>query len=716
MKKAVNFLIEKRIYILIFMLIITSICTFAMKKVSINKDMTKYLPSNSSMKEGILILEKELPDLKNMSTIWVMVDNLDDNQKINVYKELTKIKNIYTVSYEQESDTYNKDNHTLYILTSKYNFESNEIKEIKKELNDLAKSYNLVYELDSDVTNVPTLILIFTFSILLIILLIMCSSWIEPILFIITIGIAIIINFGTNYLLKEVSYTTYSITAILQLVLTMEYSIMLLNRYREEKGKQNNTTAMKEAIKKSFPSIIGSSFTTIVGLLALLFMSFKIGTDLGIVLAKGVLISLICIFTILPSLILIFDKLIYKTQKNYPHINMNNIALFSQKYKQVVTIIFTILFIILYFTKGTNMVTFDTPTSDKINKIFFKANNIVLLYENKDEKNIDKVLNYLNEDNKVNNINAYKTTVGKKYTVDELDYFLKIQNINIERQVLTNIYSIIYQDNFNNDSKLSLEEIITFILQNQDNFKNMIDEHMLVQINNASNMILEAKKNLVGENYSILNISTSYKEESEETFMFVENLNQECKNELEGDYHFIGNSIMNYEMNKNFDYEMKKLTLITMIFIFIVVLFTFKSGTISFILVLLIQCAVYLLMAIINLMNIKVYYLSLLIVQSILMGATIDYAILFTNYYKEQRKDKNIKLSLIEAYNKSIHTILTSSMIMIIITGVLGFVFEDPAISEICHIIAIGVTIAVLLILFVLPSILVMFDKSIKNS
>ena len=456
MKKAVNFLIEKRIYILIFMLIITSICTFAMKKVSINKDMTKYLPSNSSMKEGILILEKELPDLKNMSTIWVMVDNLDDNQKINVYKELTKIKNIYTVSYEQESDTYNKDNHTLYILTSKYNFESNEIKEIKKELNDLAKSYNLVYELDSDVTNVPTLILIFTFSILLIILLIMCSSWIEPILFIITIGIAIIINFGTNYLLKEVSYTTYSITAILQLVLTMDYSIMLLNRYREEKGKQNNTTAMKEAIKKSFPSIIGSSFTTIVGLLALLFMSFKIGTDLGIVLAKGVLISLICIFTILPSLILIFDKLIYKTQKNYPHINMNNIALFSQKYKQVVTIIFTILFIILYFTKGTNMVTFDTPTSDKINKIFFKANNIVLLYENKDEKNIDKVLNYLNEDNKVNNINAYKTTVGKKYTVDELDYFLKIQNINIERQVLTNKYSIIYQDNFNNDSKLSL--------------------------------------------------------------------------------------------------------------------------------------------------------------------------------------------------------------------------------------------------------------------
>ena len=136
---------------------------------------------------------------------------------------------------------------------------------------------------------------------------------------------------------------------------------------------------MKEAIKKSFPSIMGSSFTTIVGLLALLFMSFKIGTDLGIVLSKGVLISLICIFTVLPSLILIFDKLIYKTRKKYPHINMEKIALFSQKYKYIISIIFIILFIGLYFIKGTNIVTFDTPKDNTISKIFKKDNNIVHL-------------------------------------------------------------------------------------------------------------------------------------------------------------------------------------------------------------------------------------------------------------------------------------------------------------------------------------------------
>ena len=715
MKKIINFITEKRNYILIIMLIITSICAYTMNKVNINQDMTKYLPSNSSMKKGLDILEKELPDVKNMSTIWVMIEDLETSKKLELYNELKSIPNIYTISYDNESDTYNKDNHTLYILTSKFNSNSKEMTEIKKELDNLTQEYNLIYELNSDTTSVPIFIIIFAFIILLIILLIMCSSWIEPILFIITIGIAIIINLGTNYFLKEVSYTTYSIAAILQLVLTMDYSIMLLNRYREEKKSHTNIIAMKEAIKGSFPSIMGSSFTTIVGLLALVFMSFKIGTDLGIVLAKGVLISLICIFTVLPSLILMFDKLIYKTHKKYPHINMEKIALFSQKYKYIISLTFIILFTILYFIKGTNIVTFNTPKDNTISKIFKKDNNIVLLYENKNEDNIDEIIKYLTTDDKIKTINTYKTTVGKKYNASELDYFLKMQNIDINKEIIISFYKTIYQDKYNNDSKLTLEELINFIIQNQNNFKNMINDDMFLEINNANNMIQETKKMFVGENYSIINISTSYKEESKDTFTFIDKLDKECKNKLNGKYYFIGNSIMNYEMSNNFNYEMNKLTIITIVLIFLVVLLTFKSVIIPLILVLLIQCAVYLLMTIIKIMDLKVYYLSLLIVQSILMGATIDYAILFTNYYLESRKNNSIKISLKETYNKSIHTILTSSMIMIIITGVLGFIFTDPAIGEICHIIAIGVTLAVLLILFVLPSIITLFDKYITK-
>ena len=144
MKKIINFITEKRNYILIIMLIITSICAYTMNKVNINQDMTKYLPSNSSMKKGLDILEKELPDVKNMSTIWVMIDDLETSKKLELYNELKSIPNIYTISYDNESDTYNKDNHTLYILTSKFNSNSKEMTEIKKELDNLTKEYNLI--------------------------------------------------------------------------------------------------------------------------------------------------------------------------------------------------------------------------------------------------------------------------------------------------------------------------------------------------------------------------------------------------------------------------------------------------------------------------------------------------------------------------------------------------------------------------------------------
>ncbi len=712
--KIINFITKKRNYILIFMLFLTCICAFLSIKVNINQDMSKYLPSDSLMKKGTLILEKEIPDAKNISTIWVMVDDLSDDNKLMFYNELKNIKNIYTINYEKDNKTYNKENHTLYVLTTKYNSNSSEIKDIKKELDNLSDEYNLIYELDSDSTKVPISIIIIAFVILLIILLIMCSSWIEPILFIITIGVAIIINLGTNYFLGEVSYTTYSIAGILQLVLTMDYSIMLLNRYREEKkNNKNNLISMQKAIKNSFRSIIGSSFTTIVGLLALLFMSFKIGIDIGIVLSKGVLISLICIFTVLPALILLFDKVINKTHKKYPNINMEKISLFSQKNKYMVSSVFIILFIILCFTNKTNIVSFDIPKDNTISKIFPRYNNILLLYDNNKEDNIDKIINYLANDNHINSINTYKTTIGKKYNIDELDYFLKTQNIDINKEILINIYKNIYQDNYNSDSKLTIEELISFIIQNQNNFTDILDNSIILNINNASNMINESKKMLVGENYSILNIESSYNEESTETFDFIYKLNKECTDKLDGKYYLIGNSVMNYEMNDNFDYEMNKLTIITMVLIFIVVLFTFKSAIIPFVLVLLIQCAVYVLMGIINIMDVKVYYLSLLIVQSILMGATIDYAILFTNYYRELRDENSIRISLKETYDKSIHTILTSSLIMVIITGILGFVFKDPAIGEICHIIAVGVSISVILILFVLPSILIVIDKMI---
>jgi predicted RND superfamily exporter protein len=183
------------------------------------------------------------------------------------------------------------------------------------------------------------------------------------------------------------------------------------------------------------------------------------------------------------------------------------------------------------------------------------------------------------------------------------------------------------------------------------------------------------------------------------------------KNNLAGNFYLIGNSAMNYEMEGSFGREMLIISLLTALSIFLVVLLTFRSFIIPTILILIVQCGVFITVAAIGLQGFSIYYLALLIVQSILMGATIDYGILFTNYYREKREVMDSKGALKAAYEGSVHTILTSGLIMILVTGIVGYCFEDPVVGQICRTIAIGALSASSLILFVLPGLLATFDR-----
>ena len=207
---------------------------------------------------------------------------------------------------------------------------------------------------DKDTDILPMWIMALAIGCAIIILIIMCESYIEPFLFLATILMAVLLNNGTNIIFDSVSNITSSISAILQMALSMDYSIMLINRYRQERENEpnNKIQAMKNALYNTFTSILSSSVTTIVGLIALVFMSFTIGKDLGFVLAKGVLFSLICIFFVLPILILMCDKLIAKTKKKTPHIKLDKIGKISYKFRYIAVPLFIVIFISSYFQKG----------------------------------------------------------------------------------------------------------------------------------------------------------------------------------------------------------------------------------------------------------------------------------------------------------------------------------------------------------------------------
>lgn len=883
MKKIANFIVNKRGIVMSVIFLLAIICAFLMQQVEINSDMTKYLADDSSMKIGLDIMEDEFPEMESSQAIRVMFQDLEAEQKSEILSQLENIKYVDNVDYDAESEDHNKDNHTLYVLNTSYAYGSEEEVSIEDTLEENFEQYDMVYRNnDTAIDGVPVWILLAALGILMVILFLMCSSWIEPFLFLVTIMVAILINMGTNIFMGSVSNITFSIASILQLVLSMDYSIILMNRYRQEKAvDENKQEAMKKALAHAFSSITSSSVTTIVGLLALVFMSFKIGVDLGVVLAKGVLISMLCIFTFLPGLILISDKLIQKTAKKELHISMNKVAGFSYRFRHIISGVFVVMFVAFFILQGNTETAYMLANEDPIADVFPSTNTIVMVYDSQDEEKIAEIATQFEQDENIKEVMGYSTTLGKPYTVGELSDVIADMGSNMDLD--PSLLGILYYDYYSGDdlSAIALSDFLEFIsedvLENKafaeqmdeeirdnigmmekfanpdtlqqsmsaeelaglfemetqvveqlfmfysaqssttvermtlpvfvefminaaanpsmassfdeatlqqlmftqtimeaslsgktytaeemsalfagvsdqldsntmelmylyhasvnnsdpawtmtigtlfdyltedilpdERFADMIDADMRVSLEDAQSQLDEGIEQMKGPQYSRINLNTIYPEESEETTAFFEELTNTCEEQLTGEYHLIGNSAMTYEMQQSFNQEMLFITLLTAIAIFIVVAIAFRSLMIPAILVLLVQCGVYITVSIIGLQGYSIYFLALLIVECILMGATIDYGILFTNYYREKRKIMDVRESLREAYNGSIHTIMTSGLIIVLVVGIVGNFFSNPVIGQICKTLSTGALCASLLILFILPGLLATFDK-----
>lgn len=1064
MKKIAGFIVDKHKFILAVMLIICAFCAALIPKVEINTDMTKYLPDDSSMSQGLDIMLDEF-DTTTTSTIRVMFKDLSATE-INLFRQqLENIPNVDSVSYVEDSEDYNKDGYTKFVVNTSFNYGSAEELAIEETIEKQFSAYDVEYMNDNTSTmEMPWLMIAVAIVILLIILFIMSGSWFEPILFMATIGVAIVINMGSNLALGTVSQITMSIAAILQLVLSMDYSIILANRYRQEKENYDDIEdAMKAAWCNAFSSVTSSGMTTVIGLIVLVFMSFKIGMDLGLVLAKGVLLSMICVLTVLPALLLIFDEKIEDTEKKEIKIPMNFVAKGQFKLRKVIAILFVVLFAGSYVLQGYTQIAYSISPEDPIAEVFIPSNPIVVLYNNADEDRIANMVSEIEENENVKSVMSYSTTLGQEFTsqgmVDMIDsmgvamsidpslldiiyysyysgdkllsmtvpqlfdfisneiipnpmfsdfitdemknsiedmgkfadskalttpktaeelaetfgmnaddlkkifvlYYSKYQGADygtmtmpvfadfVVNEVAKNPqYAAMFDDetksqlsmlvtftdketvlekrDYNNMAsvlgystddilllycyhseylenpeavnyedviakyvawqmvqpthQMSIYELVNFVADNKGTFGSMMDAEQLSQIEMGQKLIDGTVKGtaytpeelakitgmpasqlrqlyllyisehgdtsnwkmsvqrfvhfvdsdvltnkdyagyfdaetasqltgaitvidavasgkaytatelstvlsgitdeldsntiemlylyytstkesnpewtltieelfrylsedmvndpkfaaflgedlkdeigemksqlddgisqLLGENHSLMMIETSLPVESEATTLFMDSLTELCDAKLENLVYFIGNTPMNYEMEQSFDQELLLITVLTAVSIFVVVLITFRSVWVPLILVLLVQCGVYITMSVNCLMGYSIFYLALLVVQCILMGATIDYGILFTNYYRENRKTMDIKEALVAAYNGSIHTILTSGLIIVVVTGIIGFSPVDPTIAQICQTISIGSLSAILLILFVLPGLLAAFDK-----
>ena len=996
-----RFLVRRRKLLFLVMTLLTAACVVLIPRINVNSDLTRYLPDSSPMKQGIDRMAEDFPDMDTrMRTLDVMFTQPVDVKETEA--ELNAMAVGYTPLGVQEAPPYTLFQYRVTGDTDPFLLK----KDILSRYGDL-----VVVDIAGDEKmppNLPSILLLGT-ALVFIILLVMCSSVMEVLLFLITTGYAVGINMGTNALLDSVSMITNSLVAVLQLVLSMDYSIIVMNRYRQEKARlKDNETAMADALTGAAPAVLSSALTTIVSLLMLVFIRFKIGADLGIVLSKGVFCSLVCNFLVLPALILWFDKAIVKTQKKVPSLPALSMSRFEMKFRIPLTVLFVVLFVGSFLLQKRTVISFSAFWPTEISTRFPPQNPMMLLYATEDEETVLPLLDTLAADPLVASCYSYPGLALKQYTAPELVaqfstmtplvtedllqivYYARSHPQRTERFTFEELmdvasgladqglvpegfdvsalteqltrqlteateepeepqkpeepeiqeeaekgdpaetpaapdstaeivpvvdtaavevpapetdtvvqtgrftyeeatrqltaremaaflgtgrsqvsalyrmagkgggtmspheftryvnsrilpdkrYSAFISDeqsealrvalrqldsavaagpprplelpadtlavaqilaplpeavdtldiqpeplpepvqelepkpepepltplerlaemafsgerytaaqvaaalrpvgipvsrsdlellylyagsrqNPDPDQTMSVCELVNYLTDTllvNPAFSRFIDAESRNALLQAQSMLTDGAGLLRSPRSSIAALVTDYERESDRTFGFIDHFRSMADTRLPGDHFLIGESVMFKELKDSFPSELLLLTLLTVASIFLIVAVTFRSVLIPAMLIMTVLSGVYINVFVSGLGGNTLFFLAYLIVQSILMGATIDYSILLTNYYRDSRHAGDaIPEALTKAYRGAGHTILTSGLIIVLTPTLMFLLIDDPMIAMILKSLAVGALSAILIILLVLPAVLAVGDRLVTK-
>ncbi len=508
-------------------LALAGLCAFLATKVKINHDIYSYMPANSETSQGLAIMNDEF-DYSATSSWQMMFQDLDDSQIQETKNYLEGVKTVKSVSHDNSEDfNREKDGHkyALYTIVLNAPADSPEANEAYKTVNSHFTDLGLTFAENGDVFSnngavIQIPIVILAIGCAMLILTIMCSSFVEPWLYLFAIMIAVLFNKGTNIFLPNVSHITDSISMVLQMALSMDYAIMLSSRYAQEKAKlaaeknakltlADNREAMNRALRYSFGAISSSSLTTVVGLIILVFMSFTIGRDMGIVLSKGVILSLLSIFTTLPALLLLCDKLIEKTHKKTLSLKMNWIGKQSYRFRKLSFPIFLILFVGAFLLKGQTSILYTASENNKIKDIFPIDNQIALVYDNSKEDRAKEFCDKFSSNSDVTRVLCYSNTINEPEKYDEIIARAnELSKTNVAGQTASDskevsveqyLVKVLYYYYYRGDrSTMSLPELVNFIQKEMigdERFADEISAEKVRDIERLSYFVLNEKMN-----------------------------------------------------------------------------------------------------------------------------------------------------------------------------------------------------------------------------
>lgn len=740
MEKAATFIVDKRHLFFLLYTFALVFCLFSMNWVQVENDVTTYLSEKTETRQGLVAMNE---NFTTFATGRVMVSNVTYETAEEIKEIIENVEGVDMVTFDRTEEYY-RDAAAVFDISfdGGTTDESSEqaMETIRQELAgyDMYADTLVGYDENAMLRQEMTTILIVGVIIIIIVLTLTSRSYAEVPVLIITFGVAALLNIGTNFLCGKISFISDSIAVVLQLALAIDYAIILCHRFSDEHETLSAREACIAALTKAIPEISASSLTTVSGLAALAFMQFAIGLDMAIVLIKAILLSLLSVFTLMPGLLVLFSPLIDKTKHKKLLPNITMVGKFAVKTRYIIPPLFIVVLVGAFYYSSQCPYAYsynDLKTAKmserqmayfKIKDTFGTNNMVALVVPSGNYEAESKVLQELETRPEV------KSAMGLS-NIEAMDGYVLTdaltprelsELVGLDYEVAQILYSAyaMEQDQYGeiisglDEYSVPLFDMFLF-LKNELETRNIVLEGEEQQtLDDLFAQLEKAQLQLQNEKYSRMVLYLNLPEESEETFAFLGEIRQIVGKYYESDYYVVGNSTSSRDLASSFAGDNLLISILSALFVILVLLFTFQSAALPVLLIIVIQGSIWINFSFPTLMGTPLYFLGYLIVNAIQMGANIDYAIVISSHYQEKKKEMPHKQAIVAAVNAAFPTVFTSGTIMAAAGLLIGNLSAQPVVSIMGSCLGRGTIISVILVLGVLPSILVLGDSIIERT
>ena len=738
-----TFIVNKRKAIEILFVLAINYSVLCINKVQVNQDITSYLPADSETRQGLSIMDEQF---MTYGSAKVMLANVTFNQADSLVDSLENVDGVKEVAFDDSSDHF-KGTNALFDITFSGTSDEQVSKDALNSVKDILADYDVYVstEVGSEESSAESLakdmniILVLAVVVIVAVLLLSTKAYLQIPVLLITFGVAAILNMGTNYWFGTISSITNSIAVVLQLALAIDYAIILCDRFMEEHETLDAEEAVKVALSKAIPEISSSSLTTISGMVAMMFMQFRLGYDMGIILVKAIILSLISVFFLMPGVLLIFAKGIDKTHHKCYVPKITIVGKFANKTKYIIPPLFIICLVFAFMKSNNCQYIYDTSSivsakkseskiaQETIEETFGASNQLVVMVPKGDYESEHKVVKKLqNLDYVTSALALSNVSINDEYVLtDKLSPRQFSELVGIDREVVEVLYmAYAYNQEQYGPVVTGIDDydvpIIDMFLFLYDQYKEgyvTLDSNLDEKLTTLYDTLHDAQLQLQGSDYSRLVLNISLPVEGQETYDALEEIRGIAAQYYSKDsVILVGNSTSDHDLESSFASDNIIISVLTALFVMIILFFTFQSAGLPVLLVLTIQGSIWINFAVPSIEGQTVFFIAYLIVSAIQMGATIDYAIVISNRYLQLKQQMPLKEAITETLNQSFPTIFTSGSILTCAGFLIGEIASDATVASIGVALGRGTLISIILVLFVLPQILLMGDIIIEKT